>query len=243
MEPLRLVVGDDQTLFREALSCLLESQPDLLVVAACSNYGQAAERTRALRPDIVLLEVRMSVAEGTGMAQALREAWPESKVVVLTPSEGESAVFRALRDGSAGYLVNDTRAEALFQKLREIAHRTAALPPAETVQPLPAPSPGARRDGRAARGALSERDTQVLEMLAQGKSNREIGEALGICESTVKRHVHNILRRLHVRNRTEAAAYAIRSGSGNGHQRGRSDRRPRAAESGPRDQVEASEAA
>lgn len=209
MNPIRVLLADERVLFSEALACLLASQEDIQVVGRAATVQEATEKTAALRPDIVLLNIGMAAAGGSEAVKTLQEACPSAKVVALSISESEIAVFDALKEAAVAYLAKVVCSEALFQKVRDIARGEIALPSFGDYHLLGEPGRLERAEGMAYNG-LSKRTVQVLEMVAQGKSNKEIGLALGIAESTVKRHLHNILRRLHLKNRTEAAAYVLR---------------------------------
>jgi len=210
VNPIRVLLADERVLFSEALACLLASQEDIQVVGRAATIQEATEKTTAQRPDIVLLNIGMAAAGGGEAAKSLQDACPSAKVVALSISDSEVAVFEALKEAAVAYLVKVICSEALFQKVRDIARGEIALPSFGDYRLLGEPG-GLERAEETAYNGLSKRNAQVLEMVAQGKSNKEIGLALGIAESTVKRHLHNILRRLHLKNRTEAAAYVLRS--------------------------------
>ncbi len=211
MKPIKVLVVDDQVLFREALVRLISSQEDMEVVGQASNGKEALDRVKQLQPNLVLMDIRMPVMDGLEATRALRESYPDLKVVLLTVSDAESDVFEALKNGAVGYLVKSMRAETLFQKVRDIAQGEIALSPVLASRVLEEFSRLKRREEKTY-GGLSEREREVLKLVVEGKSNKDIGEALVIAESTVKRHLHNILHKLHVKNRAEAAAYSVRTG-------------------------------
>lgn len=211
MTATKILVVDDQVLFREALVRLLSSQDDLEVIGQASNGKEALDKLKHLQPDLVLLDLRMPVMDGLEATRALREAHPGLKVVILTVSDAESDVFEALKNGAVGYLVKSMRAETLFQKVRDISQGEIALSPLLASRVLEEFSRLKRHEEKSY-GGLSDREREVLKMVVDGKSNKDIGAALVIAESTVKRHLHNILHKLHVKNRAEAAAYSVRTG-------------------------------
>lgn len=211
MKPVRILVVDDQVLFREALVRLLSSQEDFSVVGQASNGKEALDKVKQLTPDMVLMDLRMPVMDGLEATKLLRESHPDVRIVILTVSDAESDVFDALKNGAVGYLVKSMRAETLFQKVRDISQGEIALSPLLASKVLEEFGRLKRREEKTY-GGLSEREREVLKMVVEGKSNKDIGEALVIAESTVKRHLHNILHKLHVRNRAEAAAYSVRTG-------------------------------
>ncbi|MDO8751325.1 MAG: response regulator transcription factor [Dehalococcoidia bacterium] len=211
MKTIKIMVVDDQVLFRETLVRTLSSQEDMQVVAYAGNGREALEQAKRYRPDVILLDVRMPEMGGLEATKLLRVAVPEAKVVILTVSDAEGDVFEALKNGAVGYLVKSIRAETLFQKVRDIAQGELALSPLLASQVLNEFTRLKRRDDQTS-GGLSEREREVLRMVVGGKSNKEIAEALLIAESTAKRHLHNILNKLQAKNRAEAAAYGARTG-------------------------------
>ncbi|MBI2862029.1 MAG: response regulator transcription factor [Chloroflexi bacterium] len=211
MAPINLMVVDDQTLFREALVRLLSSQQDFRVVVQASDGQEAIEKAGHYKPDVILLDLRMPKVDGLEATRKLRQTAPDAKIVILTVSDDESDVFEALKNGAVGYLVKSMRAETLFQKVRDIAGGEVALSPLLASKVI---REFARLKGREERtaGGLSDRELEVLRLVAEGRRNKEIADALYITEATVKRHLHNILQKLHARNRAEAAAYSLRLG-------------------------------
>lgn len=211
MKAIKLMVVDDQNLFREGLVRILGSQADMEVIAQASNGREALEQAKRTRPDVILLDIRMPEMDGLEATKLIKETVPEAKVIILTVSDSESDVFEALKNGAVGYLVKSMRAETLFQKVRDIAQGEVALSPLLASRVLEEFGRLKRREERNF-GGLSEREREVLGMVMRGNSNKEIAEALHLAESTVKRHLHNILSKLHAKNRAEAAAYGVRTG-------------------------------
>lgn len=210
-KPIRILVVDDQLLFREALVRLLSSQEDMEVVAQAGDGREAIEKARQFKPDLILLDIRMPRMDGLEATKLLKEEDPNAKIVMLTVSDAESDVFEALKNGAVGYLLKSMRAETLFQKVREIAQGEIALSPVLASRVIEEFARLKTQEERTF-GGLSEREREVLRLVVEGKSNKEISEALFITESTVKRHLHNILQKLHAKNRAEAAAFGIRLG-------------------------------
>lgn len=213
MNPLRILLVDDHILFRKGLARLLDAQPDFQVVGEASDGAEGVEKARALRPDVVLMDLRMPVCDGLEATRQIKRELPSVRVVVLTVSEDDQDFLAAIRCGADGYLVKSMRPEALFQELRGLAQGETPLSRTMTGKLLrqvaraaPAPLPSAQPD------SLSERERQVLVLLAEGLSNEEIAEALGIAENTVRNHVRNILEKLGLKNRVQAAVYAVRQG-------------------------------
>jgi DNA-binding NarL/FixJ family response regulator len=208
MKPIRILLAEDQTLMRQGLKTLLELEPGLRVVGQAEDGRSAVDLALELRPDIMLMDVQMPRMNGVEATAAICRAWPQAKVIILTTFDRDDYVFQGVRAGAVGYLLKDLPAEKLYSTIRrvhsgevfiqpEIASRTlrAALhPTGDLVEPL------------------SERENEVLVMLAQGVPNKEIADRLHIAEGTVKNHVSNILDKLQVQNRTQAADFARRRG-------------------------------
>jgi DNA-binding NarL/FixJ family response regulator len=208
MKLIRILLAEDQTLMRQGLKTILELEPDLRVVGEAGDGNSAVKLALQLRPEIILMDVQMPRLNGVEATVAICGAWPEAKVIILTTFDRDDYVFQGVRAGAVGYLLKDLPAEKLVETIRrvhagevfiqpEIASRTlrAALhSPGELVEPI------------------SEREREVLIMLAQGIPNKEIAEKLHIAEGTVKNHVSNILGKLQAQNRTEAADIARRRG-------------------------------
>ncbi len=211
MAPIKILVVDDQILFRESLIRMLNSQPDMEVIAHAGNGREALAQVRRYRPDIVLLDITMPVMDGLEATKLIVEAVPDTKVIILSVSDAEGNVFEALKNGAMGYLVKSMRAETLFQKLRDIAQGELALSPLLASRVL-GEFARLKREETKTVGGLSEREREVLQMVMGGGSNKDIAETLLIAESTVKRHLHNILGKLHAKNRAEAAVYGVRQG-------------------------------
>lgn len=203
----RVLVVDDHELFREGVVATLESEPDFDVAGQAGSGEEAIVAARELRPDLILLDLYMPVRDGLSALPTLRDEQPEARIVILTVSEDPEAVTQALRDGANGYLVKGIRAEAFLDALRSVMAGESYVSPAVAGHILRAMhrGPSERTDLE----SLTEREHEVLQLLARGQTNREIATALVISEKTVKRHVTAILAKLHARNRTEAARHAM----------------------------------
>ena len=204
----RVLVVDDHELFREGVVSTLEPEPDFEVVGQAGSCDEALAAAPELRPDLILLDLYMPGRSGLFALPVLRDELPQARIVMLTVSEDPDAVTQALRDGAAGYLVKGIRAEAFLDALRAIMDGESYVSPSVAGRILR----DLHRVGHPERTdleSLTGRERQVLELLAQGHTNREIGEKLVISEKTVKRHVTGVLAKLHARNRTEAALRAL----------------------------------
>jgi DNA-binding NarL/FixJ family response regulator len=209
--PIRILLVDDQTLFRQALHTLLSVQPDFVVVGEAANGEDAVHQAARLKPQVVLMDLRMPVLDGVAATRRLRTETPGARVIVLTTFDDDEAVFDGLRAGAVGYLLKDAPTEKLLEAIRAAARgesflqpsvaakvvaefaRLAERSPART-EPLPEP--------------LTDRETEILRWLASGATNKEIAHRLYITEGTVKNHVTNILAKLGVNDRTQAALKA-----------------------------------
>jgi DNA-binding NarL/FixJ family response regulator len=211
MKRIRLMLVDDQSLFREALRTLLALQPDFEIVAEAENGVRAITLAGTHRPDVVLLDLRMPVMGGVEAIPGLRAAAPASHVVVLTTFEEDEEVFAAMRAGAVGYLLKACSAEKLCDSVRAAARGTSVLEPSVAARMMAQMRPPAAvREMVSAAGTsgLSDRELSVLRLLASGCSNKEIGVRLNIAEGTVKNHMTNVLGKLGVLDRTQAALKA-----------------------------------
>jgi DNA-binding NarL/FixJ family response regulator len=199
---IRVLVVDDQRLIREGIASLLDLQDGIAVVGMAADGKEAVERALELRPDLVLMDVRMPEMDGVAAAAVLRRTAPECRVVMLTTFDDEEYVVQALRAGAAGYLLKDLPAAELADAVR-LAHAgvtpldDAAANRLATALSTSTPTPG----------VLTARETEVLRLIASGATNREIAARLYLSEGTVKNHISRILGRLGLRDRTQAAIY------------------------------------
>ncbi|MGO4956959.1 response regulator [Luteococcus sp. Sow4_B9] len=215
-EPIRILLVDDQPLFRRAIASLVEEQPDLTVVAQGNNGLQGIELAHQLHPDVVLMDVEMPVMGGVEAAGRILQDLPGTKVVMLTVSEDDEHLLPAIRQGVHGYLLKDMHPEQLFETFRQVMRGESPVAPALVGRLLAELRHASHSVAPASGGdespALSQRELEILRLVAAGHSNREIGSKLSITEGTVKNHVHNALRKLHLDNRAQAAAYIVRQG-------------------------------
>ncbi|MCO5182559.1 MAG: response regulator transcription factor [Anaerolineae bacterium] len=208
---IRLLLVDDQSLFREGLRTLLSVWPDLAVVGEASNGEEAIEQAQLLRPDVVLMDLRMPVLDGVAATQRIRQTVPTSQVIILTTFDDDEYVFEGLRAGAVGYLLKDVSSTKLVEAIRSAARGETFLQPsvaAKVVAEFTRLSQSAETRPQPLVEPLSNREMEILEILATGASNKEIAAQLFIAEGTVKNHVTNILGKLGVRDRTQAALKA-----------------------------------
>ncbi|NJO42633.1 MAG: response regulator transcription factor [Cyanobacteria bacterium CRU_2_1] len=204
---IRLLLVDDQIIIRQGLKSLLDAKPDLEVIGDAEDGQKALELVATLRPDVVLMDVRMPVMDGVTATQLICQQFPETKVVVLTTFDDEEYVSQAMRFGARGYLLKDTHSEELAQAIRSIHKGYTQMGPGLFEKAIVSSSqPPIALPPELAELTLRERD--VLRLIGLGANNREIAQSLYISERTVKNHVTSILSRLHLRDRTQAALFA-----------------------------------
>jgi DNA-binding NarL/FixJ family response regulator len=209
---IRVLVVDDQALFREALVALLAVQAGIEVVGEAADGQQAVEAVGRLRPDVVLMDLRMPVLDGVGATRRLHVDHPGVRVLALTTFDGDAEVFPALRAGAVGYLLKDATTERLVEAVVAADRGESVLAPSVAaklvarVATLPDPAPGPAPQPLV--DPLTDRELEVLRHLAAGRSNREIAQAVFLSEGTVKNHVTSILAKLGARDRTQAALRA-----------------------------------
>ncbi|POX45141.1 DNA-binding response regulator [Streptomyces sp. Ru71] len=209
---IRVLIADDQMMVREGFSVLLNAMPDIEVAGEAVNGREAVDRVRELAPDVVLMDIRMPELNGIEATREIVAADAAAKVLVLTTFDLDEYVYQALRAGASGFLLKDASARQLADGVRVVAAGEALLAPSVTRQLITEFSrlTEAPRLPSAAQtyGELTERETEVLVLIAQGLSNMEIAERLVVAESTIKTHVSRILVKLGLRDRTQAAVFA-----------------------------------
>jgi two-component system NarL family response regulator len=201
-EKIRILVIDDQAVVRQGFVSLINTVPDMNVVAEGTNGRQAIELYRQHQPDVVLMDLRMPVMGGVEAITALRREFPAARVIVVTTYDGDEDIYRSLQAGALGYLLKDMFFEELEAAIRTV-HAGGRRIPGVVAE---------RLAGRMSGSDLTGRELEVLEQIVRGGSNKEIAAALGISEATVKSHINNILSKLDVADRTQAATKAIQRG-------------------------------
>jgi len=200
--PISILIVDDHFVVRTGLAAVISTQPDMVVVAEAVNGRQAVELFRQHRPDITLMDLRMPEMNGVEALTAIRGEFPEARLIVLTTYDGDEDIYRALQAGARGYLLKDMLREGLLEAVRAV-HEGHRRIPAEVAN---------RLAERLTRSELTSREMEVLELIVKGKTNKEIGAELGVAEGTVKIHINNILSKLGVNDRTQAATFALQRG-------------------------------
>jgi len=214
-EPIRTMIVDDHALFRRGLEMVLDEEPDIELVGQASDGTEAVEKAAESLPDVVLMDIRMPRSNGIEACRAMKEAAPSAKIVILTISDEEEDLFEAIRAGASGYLLKDIPLDEVADTVRAVHGGQSLINPSmagklltefatlakrdddERAQELPAPR-------------LTEREMQVLKLVARGMNNRDIAKELFISENTVKNHVRNILEKLQIHSRMEAVMVAVR---------------------------------
>jgi DNA-binding NarL/FixJ family response regulator len=201
-ERIRILIADDHSVVREGLVSLVKRKSDMVVVAEASNGREAVELWKEHRPEVTLLDLRMPELDGVGAIKEIRELDENAHIVVLTTYDGDEDIYRAIKAGAKAYLLKDTARDALVETVRRVHAGETYLPP----------QLAAKLAERVSGDALSPREIDVLQRMAVGKSNKEIGAELFISEGTVKTHIKSIFSKLDVVSRTEAVATATRRG-------------------------------
>jgi DNA-binding NarL/FixJ family response regulator len=210
-DPIRILLVDDQRLMREGLRILLELESGLEIVGEAGDGQAGLEAYEAVQPDVVLMDVRMPGMDGVEATWRLRERWPDARVVILTTFDDDEYVFEGLRAGAMGYLLKDVSGHDLAEAVRTVAAGGVLIEPSvarKVVAEFARVAPPARAADAGLAEPLSEREREILELLALGLNNREIADRLSLAPGTVKNYVTTILQKLGVRDRTQAAIRA-----------------------------------
>jgi DNA-binding NarL/FixJ family response regulator len=210
-EQIRILLVDDQRLMREGLRILLELEPDLEIAGEATNGQEALDAYAEIEPDVVLMDVRMPGMDGVEATWRLRERWPSALVIILTTFDDDEYVFEGLRAGARGYLLKDVSGHDLADAVRTVAAGGALIEPSvarRVVAEFARMAPPARQPDDGLAEPLSEREREILRLMAQGLTNREIADRLSLAQGTVKNYVTTILQKLGARDRTQAALRA-----------------------------------
>lgn len=214
--PIRILLVDDHTLFRSGVRLLLQRQPDFDVVAEAGDGVEGIKRAKELKPDVVLLDLNLPGLSGLETLQLLTQDLPSCAVIILTVSEEADELGQALRDGARGYLVKNIDAEVLTAAIRRAAAGESVIAESMTAKLVDQfrgqATLAAQAAGNAERHRLTARETQIVQCLARGASNKVIARELDVSESTVKIHVQNVLKKLNLTSRVQVAVYAVEHG-------------------------------
>ncbi len=212
-EPIRVLVVDDHALFRRGLEMVLAQEPDIEVVGEAGDGAEAVERAADLLPDVVLMDVRMPRRSGIEACTAVKDVVPSARIIMLTISDEEADLYEAIKAGATGYLLKEISIDEVADAIRAVAGGQSLISPAMASKLLSEFASMIKRDGERQQvpaPRLTERELEVLRLVARGLNNREIARQLFISENTVKNHVRNILEKLQLHSRMEAVVYAVR---------------------------------
>jgi two-component system, NarL family, response regulator DevR len=210
MTNLRILLVDDHEVVRLGLRSLIEHHPNFEVVAEAASANEAIEKAMQHQPDIVLMDIRLVGSSGIEACQEIKARLPQTKVIMLTSYAEDEMLFAAIRAGATGYVLKQIGSDALIRSIESAARGEAALDPSLTQRLFSEMRRSIEREEHAAFSELTPQEMQVLGQIADGKTNREIAEALFLSEGTVRNYVSSILSKLNVSNRAEAAAYAVK---------------------------------
>jgi two-component system, NarL family, nitrate/nitrite response regulator NarL len=207
--PVRILVADDHAIFRDGLRRLLEGSDDVTIVGEASNGNEAIKLLAKLKPDILLLDLRMPEKDGLGVLEEINFDSMTTRVIVLTAAEDDRDVVRAMRLGARGVVLKQSASDLLLKSIRKVSDGEIWLDNRMTAEVIDAFKKSSEAGQRREKPLLSDREKEIVQLVAQGFRNREIGEKLFISEQTVKNHLHNIFDKLGVSDRLELALYAI----------------------------------
>ena len=210
-EPVRVIVVDDQQLFRRGLTMLLAAEPGIEVVGEAGDGAEGIKVASEVAPDVVLLDVRMPRTSGIEACVAIKEAVPAAKILMLTVSDEEADLYEAVKSGASGYLLKDSSIEEVAQAVRVVNDGQSLISPSMAVKLIDEFKQMSRPErSHVSSLRLTDRELEVLRLVAKGLNNREIAKELFISENTVKNHVRNLLEKLQLHSRMEAVMYAVR---------------------------------
>jgi len=207
---IRVLIADDHAILRKGIRALLSTEPDMEVVGEASDGMETVAQARALHPDVILMDLVMPKMDGIEATRQIAAAQPGVRILVLTSFAADDKIFPAIKAGALGYILKDSGPVELVQAIHQVHRGQPSLEPAIALKVLHEISHPPQQ--RPSPDPLSERELEVLRLLAQGKSNREIADQLVITELTVRTHVSNILGKLHLASRTQAALWALKEG-------------------------------
>jgi len=205
-----VLIVDDHALFRRGLQMVLDGESDIEVVGEAADGHQALERAQELMPDVVLMDVRMPRRSGIDATREIRDALPHVRVLMLTVSDEEADLYEAIKAGASGYLLKEVSTDEVPEAIRSVMAGQSRISPSMASKLLTEFAAWSRRTGPTSGPTLTERELEVLRLVAHGMANKDIARELFISENTVKNHVRNILEKLHLHSRMEAVVYAVR---------------------------------
>lgn len=201
-EKIKVLVADDHSIVREGLVAIINREPDMTVVAEAGDGAEAAKQFALSRPDVTLMDLRMPEMDGVAAITEIRRDYPQARIILLTTYDGDEHIYQAIRAGAHGYLLKDAPSDELLNAIRAVHQGKKEIPPS-IAQKLAERITGAE---------LTQRESEVLQLIAEGKSNTEIADALFVGEGTIKFHINHIFSKLDVADRTQAVLVAIKRG-------------------------------
>jgi two-component system response regulator DevR len=205
----RILLVDDHEVVRLGLRSLLEQHPNFEVVAEASTAREAVDKTRTHKPDVIVMDIRLKGGSGIEACQEITNEYPDAKVIMLTSYAEDEMLFSAIRAGAAGYVLKQIGGDDLVRAIEAVGRGEALLDPAVTQRVFQEVRKAAREEEASAFSDLTQQEMHVLQLVSEGRTNRQIAEMLYLGEGTVRNYVSSILSKLNVRNRAEAAAYAV----------------------------------
>jgi len=212
MDRIRVLLVDDHTLFRKGLASLLQTQDDIEVVGEASNGKEALEKARELMPDLILMDIYMPEYDGLMATKMIKSEMPYVKIVILTVSDSDQSLFEAIKCGAQGYLLKNLEPRELFNMIRNVFRGEAPISSPLAAKILNEFVNKNLNNQKSPEETLTLREKEVLTLIAEGASNKEIAYKLNISENTVKNHLRNIMEKLHLQNRVQLAVFAIKKG-------------------------------
>jgi len=210
-EPIRVLIADDHAVVREGLISIINLEPDMIIVGEATDGAEAVKKAQELLPDIVLMDMVMPRLSGLEAIQQLQQETNPPHILVLSSFADDELIFPAIKSGASGYLLKDSTSEQLFTAIRDVYRGQSSLHPT-IARKLISELTASPVDDQALVDGLTSREVEVLMLVARGYSNQKIGRKLSVSEGTVGKHVSNILEKLHLVNRTQAALFALREG-------------------------------
>ncbi len=212
MDRIRVLLVDDHTLFRKGLASLLQTQDDIEVVGEASNGKEALEKARELMPDLILMDIYMPKCDGLDATKMIKSEMPYVKIVMLTVSDSDQSLFEAIKCGAQGYLLKNLEPFELFNMIRSVFRGEAPISSPLAARILNEFVSKNSGKNKGSPETLTQREKEVLTLIAEGASNKEIAYKLKISENTVKNHLRNIMEKLHLQNRVQLAVFAVKKG-------------------------------